>query len=190
LPARCRGADRAHGADPRRPALGARIFATARSTTRIIAAVSRGGAIERAPTRRRERCAADQHAVAVEQHDLDGDVAAIDAPRRLLRRARDLVAERDARRGSRQRERFRRGVGRGDARGKRGGAAGACAQKFASARSTSPRLECRSSRPCASLVILATPPAMVTRGTGWRRRYLSMPPTKSPMSISAVSGRP
>ena len=28
--------------------------------------------------------------------------------------------------------------------------------------------ECRSSRPCASLVILATPPAMVTRGTGWR----------------------
>ena len=41
-----------------------------------------------------------------------------------------------------------------------------------------------------SLVILATPPAMVTRGTGWARRYLSMPPTKSPMSISAISGRP
>ena len=55
----------------------------------------------------------------------------------------------------------------------------AAAAKFASsARSTSPRLECRSVKPCASLVILATPPAMVTRATGWRRRYFSMPPTK------------
>ena len=50
--------------------------------------------------------------------------------------------------------------------------------------------ECRSSSPCASLVILPTPPAMVTRGTGCVRRYFSMPPTKSPMSISAISGRP
>ncbi|MNL20083.1 hypothetical protein D3C87_1413140 [compost metagenome] len=31
---------------------------------------------------------------------------------------------------------------------------------------------------------------MVTRSTGWLRRYFSMPPIKSPMSISAVSGRP
>ncbi len=35
------------------------------------------------------------------------------------------------------------------------------------ARSTEPRREWRSSRPWASLVILPTPPAMVTRGTGW-----------------------
>ncbi len=44
--------------------------------------------------------------------------------------------------------------------------------------------------PCASLVILATPPATLTRATGWARMYFSMPPTKSPMSISAISGRP
>ncbi len=56
--------------------------------------------------------------------------------------------------------------------------------------STSPRLECRSSRPCASLVILATPPAMVTRGTGCARRYFSRPPAKSPISSSATSGKP
>ncbi len=47
-----------------------------------------------------------------------------------------------------------------------------------------PRAECTSSMPCASLVILATPPATVTRGTGWSRMYFSMPPTKSPMSMS------
>jgi hypothetical protein len=53
----------------------------------------------------------------------------------------------------------------------------------------SPRLEWRSSLPCASLVIFATPPAMVTHDTGWARRYFNMPPAKSPMSISAMSGR-
>ena len=36
--------------------------------------------------------------------------------------------------------------------------------------STAPRLLCKSSRPCASLLIFATPPAMVTRGTGCRRK--------------------
>ena len=56
-------------------------------------------------------------------------------------------------------------------------------------RSTAPRRECRSSRPWPSFVILAKPPAMVTRGTGMRRRYFSMPPTKSPMSISAIFGQ-
>jgi hypothetical protein len=56
-------------------------------------------------------------------------------------------------------------------------------------KSASPRLECRSSRPWASFVIFATPPASVSRGTGWRRRYFSSPPTKSPISISATSGR-
>ena len=30
---------------------------------------------------------------------------------------------------------------------------------------------------------------MVRRGKGWRRRYFSNPPAKSPMSISAMSGR-
>ncbi len=41
----------------------------------------------------------------------------------------------------------------------------------------------------ASLEILPKPPAMVSRGRGWRRRYLSRPPAKSPMSSSAASGR-
>ena len=53
-----------------------------------------------------------------------------------------------------------------------------------------PRLECRSSSPCPSFVILAKPPAIVMRGTGCRFAYFSMPPTKSPMSMSAVSERP
>ena len=33
------------------------------------------------------------------------------------------------------------------------------------------------------------PPPTVTRGTGWRERYLSIPPAKSPMSSIAWSGR-
>ena len=66
----------------------------------------------------------------------------------------------------------------------------ASAKRSASqARSTAPERECRSSRPCPSFVILAMPPAMVTFGTGLRRRYFSMPPAKSPMSIRACSGR-
>ena len=48
----------------------------------------------------------------------------------------------------------------------------------------------RSQHAFAELPSLAGPPAMVTRGTGWRRRYLSMAPTKSPMSISALSASP
>jgi hypothetical protein len=66
----------------------------------------------------------------------------------------------------------------------------ASASAASAARSTVPRFECRSSMPCASFVILATPPAMTApaRQDGGVR-YLSMPPTKSPISISAVSGR-
>ena len=103
-------ADRAHGAHPGRPrARRAKIFATARSMTPIIAA----GFVEapRERTKRLERRAADQILLAIEQHDLDGDVAAgDDARRRLLRRARDRVAQRDVF-GSRQRKSFRRGIG-------------------------------------------------------------------------------
>ena len=62
------------------------------------------------------------------------------------------------------------------------------AARRSQSRSTSPRRECRSRSPCPSLVIFAIPPAIVTREIGWRRKYLSMPPTKSPMSISAWSG--
>ena len=67
---------------------------------------------------------------------------------------------------------------------------GTPAHAASAAMSAAPRLLCRSSRPCASFVIFATPPAIVTRRTGWRRRYRSMPPTKSPISSSAISGRP
>ena len=52
--------------------------------------------------------------------------------------------------------------------------------------SSAERAECRSRCPCASLASLAKPPARVTRGTGWRRRYFSVPPAKSPMSSSAI----
>ncbi len=138
---------------------------------------------------RSEGRTADQHAVAVEHHDLDGDAAAGNrVQRRRLRRLGDRVTERDALGGG-MGEGFRRGVRCGDARAQRRGAAGGLGEAASAARSTVPRLECRSSMPCASFVILATPPAMVTRATGWRRRYLSMPPTKSPISISAISGR-
>ncbi len=69
-------------------------------------------------------------------------------------------------------------------------ATSAGAQPASAAMSTLPRFECRSSRPCASLVIFATPPATVTRGTGRCRRYFSIPPAKSPISSSATSGNP
>jgi hypothetical protein len=39
-----------------------------------------------------------------------------------------------------------------------------------------------------SFAILAMPPATVTRGTGWRRRYFSIPPAKSPMSMLGTTG--
>ncbi len=55
---------------------------------------------------------------------------------------------------------------------------------------TCERPECRSRWPSASLASLPMPPATVSRGTGWRRRYLSTAPAKSPMSSSASSGSP
>ncbi len=57
-------------------------------------------------------------------------------------------------------------------------------------KSIAPAREWRSRKPCASFVILAKPPATVTLPTGWERIYFSMPPTKSPMSIKAVSSSP
>ena len=71
-----------------------------------------------------ERGAADQNLVAVEKHDLDGDVAAFDrACGGVLRGARDLVTEPDAF-GLGQRKNLRRIVGADDARAKLLGAAG------------------------------------------------------------------
>ena len=70
-----------------------------------------------------ERRVADQRAVAIKQHDLDGDIAAVDNPLRShLRRARDLVAERDTF-GLREHECFSGIIRRHDARAKVRGAA-------------------------------------------------------------------
>ena len=139
---------------------------------------------------RRERRVADEPAVAVEHGDLDLDgLARNDSGGGLpIRRAppHDQAARLPRRRGRRLPPRCWRRECVRQARASRRPARQACAS---TPRSTEPRRECRSSRPWASLVILPTPPAMVTRGTGCVRRYLSMPPTKSPMSISAVSGR-
>ena len=44
-------------------------------------------------------------------------------------------------------------------------------------------------RPARASSACAKPPAMVSFGIGWSRRYLSSPPAKSPMSRSAMSGR-
>ena len=65
-------------------------------------------------------------------------------------------------------------VGAGDRLRRAPAAPPAAATRSASAaRSTAPRFEWRSSMPSASLVIFAGPPAMVTRATGWARRYFS-----------------
>ena len=64
------------------------------------------------------------------------------------------------------------------------------AKTASAAISALPRFECRSSRPCASFVIFATPPATVTRPTGCVRKYFSSPPAKSPISSNATSGNP
>ena len=71
-----------------------------------------------------KRRPADQILLAVEQHNLDGDIAAgNDARRRRLRHARDRVAQGDALR-LRQQKSFRGRVGRLDARAEIGRAAG------------------------------------------------------------------
>jgi len=70
------------------------------------------------------RCAADQNAVAVEQRDLDGDIAAFhNMLRGPFRRACNFIAERNTF-GLRQRKRLRCGIGRHDARAKPGRATG------------------------------------------------------------------
>ena len=118
----------------------------------------------------RLRRAADQNAFAIKQNNLDRDVATLDDPRRrLLRGARDGIAERDVFLACPKASaallataiRSHNAAEPPTAR----------ANSASRARSTSPRLECRSVRPCASLVILPTPPAMVTRGRGCARRY-------------------
>src|SRR4029079_9914583 len=71
-----------------------------------------------------ERGAADQNLIAVEQHDLDGDVAAFDhALSGAVPSTGHLIAEPDAF-GLRQRKDFGRVVGPDDARTKPLGAAG------------------------------------------------------------------
>ena len=117
---------------------------------------------------RRERRAADQRARAVEHHDLQLGSGALQQRRGGAPGLRgDGVAQ-------------RRAAARAPARrpGRRYWPPGSAPRPFwhcsrhvsakaaRTEKSTSPRLECRSSRPCASLVIFATPPAMVTRGTG------------------------
>ena len=65
-----------------------------------------------------ERCAADHDAVAIEQHDFDGNVLALDDMLRgRLRRKRDSIAQRNAI-GLRQRKRLRCSICRHDARAK------------------------------------------------------------------------
>ncbi len=103
--------------------------------------------------------------------------------------AGDRVADRNAL-GRRGGESLGDGVRAADRVASSGDAPASVATAASASRSAMPRLECTSSMPCASLVILATPPAMVTRGTGWSRMYFSMPPTKSPMSMSCTSCRP
>ena len=141
---------------------------------------------------RRERRAADQRAGAVEQHDFQRDRRGREhrAPRSATRPRATASPSASPPPGDARRPRAAV-LARAMRVGELGGARRLRRRSGAAQpRSTSPRLECRSSTPCASLVILAKPPAMVTRGTGCARRYFSMPPTKSPMSISATSGSP
>ena len=115
-------------------------------------------------------CAADE--LPSRSNDGDLDVDPVPSTTRAARLARLL-----ARRGRRARcrrprlgENFGRRCWRRASR-RASASAGRPPPRSSSAshaRSTAPRFECRSSRPCASLVILATPPAMVTRGNGMR----------------------
>ena len=136
-----------------------------------------------------ERRVAHELADAVEHRDLDFDGNAGDnGGGGVPRGAGDFIAERHAFFGSLG-EGLGRGVGGEDAFAEFARAAGLRGEtrEHAEIDRTPPRMEIEQA--CASFVILPTPPAMVTRLTGWVRTYLSMPPTKSPMSISAVSGR-
>jgi hypothetical protein len=139
---------------------------------------------------RRERRPADKPAVAIEHDGLKRDVNSDHDPRcRCPASAGDGIAEGDAGLCG-LRKRVRRRVCRHDP----------CAQIFRAAGLHRQSSDCEVidagafrmevEQPCASFAILATPPAMVTRSTGCVRRYLSMPPTKSPISISAMSRNP
>ena len=111
-----------------------------------------------------ERRAADQILLAVEQHDFDRNIAAGDNVLGGMLRRR-ATASPSAMPASCARVKASAAVLAPTMRWQSCASPPAAAAKFASSpRSTSPRLECRSVKPCASLVILATPPAMVTRG--------------------------
>ena len=154
------GADGAHGADPGRRGAGrARISAKARSTIPTIGAAIAGDPRMNAA---RKPVRASSAPVAVEHHDLQPPRAGRAPGRRRPggRRRRRAARSKPAARASSKAclavlaSRDRRPV--------------AGARRASQSRSTSPRLECRSSRPWPSLVILATPPATVTRGDGMR----------------------
>ena len=111
--------------------------------------------------------AADQIAIAIKQHDIDRDALAFDHPAATACAAR-ATASPSPMPSACACPKASAAVLAARIRARSAALAPAASASPASAaRSTAPRLECRSSRPCASLVILATPPAMVTRGTGW-----------------------
>ena len=163
---RCRpSADGAHRADPGRPGACGADFRDSALYDADYQRRFRG----RARMIARTGIAADQFAVAVEHHDLQRSRAIAErcSPPSATRRARPrrrpgrspaaCACPKAAWRCWRARDRSTSGPG-----------APAPRASASQPRSTSPRRECRSSRPWPSLVILATPPAMVTRATGWR----------------------
>ena len=133
--------------------------------------------------------AAGKNAIAVEHHDIDGDRETFDhAPRRIARRVRNGIAENDTF-GGRMRKGFRSGVGRDNAFLE-------CARTPDRRRKTGEGLQID-----GTASRMQVEPALGELGhlgdaarnrhprTGWRRKNLSMPPTKSPMSIRAISGK-
>ena len=130
-------------------------------------------------------------ALAIEQRDIDRDAAGERRQRHFPRRRRDARRQRRGEGRRRGLERLVRAARlRWPPRRYRRGAPSSASMRASAATSTRLRSECRSRWPCASFANLPKPPARVRRGTGCRRRYLSVPPTKSPMSIKRCLGQP
>ena len=157
-------ADRAHGADPRRTGARRPRFPRQRALRPGLSAALSGGGTDRETARRAPappaRPARSKTRISSAMSARSSTAAAVGQARRG-----DDVAERHAASAG-ERRRLRATVLAPRIRlGQRRAAARSRATSAASAsRSAAPRLECRSSMPCASLVILATPPATVTFG--------------------------
>jgi hypothetical protein len=136
---------------------------------------------------RRKRRAPHQSLVAIDHQDLDR--GAIKHPGRCLpSRGRHRVAKRDALRG-RLCKHLRRGVGQKNVVAERGGRARSPRALRQEAQIHGDALRMQIQKTLGEFGDLGHPPGEAETRNAMAAQTVSMPPTKSPTSISAASGR-